>query len=598
VKGKLVEVPSNQGNSRNSSPEKGKAPKKKPRTITDIAMEQYQTKTVDLASPDVASNLFDSRTTVSKVPLNDAVAPVGDAPRKKPTRKRSTSKTDTEKSSSKAKSKRASTKSAKPKPVAEKLLSPGSALMRMSKQDILFGTSSQLALEEPPTLVRQLQIAIKESELEADSLPAMILAPPPRWPKLDKASGKRSLWEASSRDVDGGLLEQMADVYIPEFDRTQDFPLLMDGVNNEPDPAPDSFIDVDDFESVPAVVISSDLPTPPRTTSQASQTLPSEDFVFTHHMMKDSVFEDVHDFDLQPPPSNQNVQSQDGFVDIDDILPTASQLNICPPPRPRPPASARITGSHKKPLGRAPKSQTAVPTISALPASAAKPKTSKAKPKKSASAPPPPPPATPVKGSGRFVDIDEILDSEDEAMQALSPTPPRMRKLQASAPLPLYISPSSKPIKLKISPTDASLTAVHRIPTPHLTWDAIKPHIFPLITAHIRSLSPTTNPSEPSWHEKILMYDPIVLEEFTAYLNANTQIRTYKKATKVQIKAWNKEMKLTGGEEIGVLEWEQIVLAVEKELEAYQVQAWCESMSICCIWGEGRGTGGVRKSFY
>lgn len=94
------------------------------------------------------------------------------------------------------------------------------------------------------------------------------------------------------------------------------------------------------------------------------------------------------------------------------------------------------------------------------------------------------------------------------------------------------------------------------------------------------------------------MYDPIVLEEFTAYLNANSSIRTWKRATKISIKAWNKEMKAVGREAAFVVEGGDEVLAVEKELEAWQVQGWCESMSVCCIWGEGRGKGGVRKGFY
>jgi hypothetical protein len=52
------------------------------------------------------------------------------------------------------------------------------------------------------------------------------------------------------------------------------------------------------------------------------------------------------------------------------------------------------------------------------------------------------------------------------------------------------------------------------------------------------------------------------------------------------------------GEDAVEIESATEVLAVEKELEAWQVQAWCESMSVCCIWGEGRGKGGVRKGFY
>jgi hypothetical protein len=271
----LIDLPANQATSRQSSPDKGKAPKKKPRTITDIATEQYQTRAAELDASNVASEFFQPRTTVTKVPLNNSPGADGAGLAKKPPRRRSTSKQDSEKASSRAKSKKLSAKStAKPKVVAEKLLSPSSALMRMNKQDILFGTSSQLALEESPMMVRQLQHALRESEVEADRSLHQLLPPPPRWPKLDKAIGKRGLWDASSRDVEGGLLEQMEDVYIPDFDRTQEYPLLMDGTNDDC-PADSSFVDIDNVELPPPVIISSDAPTPPRTTAQAPLSVPA-----------------------------------------------------------------------------------------------------------------------------------------------------------------------------------------------------------------------------------------------------------------------------------------------------------------------------------
>lgn len=599
----LVDVPGNQTTSRNSSPEKGKAPKKKPRTITDIATEQYQPRHAQFDSSDVTSDFFQARTTVTKAPLNDQSELDGDAPLKKPPRKRSTSRSASgnEKVRAKIKAKKASTKSAvKPKHVAEKLLSPGSALMQMNKQDILFGTSSQLALEESPTLVRQIQHALKESEDDADNSFNELMAPPRRWPKLDKVIGKRSLWDASSRDVDGGLLEQTRDVYIPEFDRTQDFPLLMDGTNDEPDAAPPSFVDVNNVEPIQPVLISSDIPTPPRTMSKVLSIVDNlGETRGGDRLMEDSVFEDIDDFDSQPPPSNQNVESQVSFEDIDDVPLASFQPNMSLPPKPRPPASAPSTGSPKKRRGRPPKSQSAIPTMSTSPTSMNRSKDSSVRPKlkltKSTSAPP----TTPSKGSGRFINIDEILDSDDEVMQALSPTPPRIRSFQNSIPLPLFsTSPTLAKKPSSKFPVDPKVVQVHIIPIAHLEWPNLRGSVFSSITEHIRGLPPTADPKKPSWHEKILMYGPIVLEDFTAYLNASTGLRTWRRATKIQTKAYNKEMKAIGEETVSVIEGGGDVLAVEKELEAWQVQAWCESMSVCCIWGEGRGKGGVRKGFY
>jgi len=527
--------------------------------------------------------------------LNDTTIPNGNAPPKKPPRKRSTSKpaSENEKPSSKARSKKASPKAAaKPKHITEKLLSPGSALMRMNKQDILFGTSSQLALEESPTMVRQLQHALKESEVEADLSFNDMTARPPRWPKLDKVIGKRSLWDASSRDVEGGMLEYMEDVYIPEFDRTQDFPLLMDGTNDQPDVAQPSFVDIDDFEPAPPVIISSDGPTPPPTTiSRTSQGKVDDE---PDHIMQGPVFEDIDDFDFQPPPSNQNVESGESFADIDEIMHESVQPSTHLPPKMRPPAtSAPMAGAPKKPRGRLPKSQSTIAT-SISPAVAKEPKRAKGKEVKATSRPP----TTPAKGSGRFIDIDEILDSDDEALQALSPTPPRIHNFENSQPLPLYSVSPTRAKKPKATSVDPTVVRVHIIATAHLEWLNLKGNIFSSITSHVRSLPPTRDPSKPSWHEKILMYDPIVLEDFTAYLNAKTSLRTWRRATKIQAKAWNKVQKSTGAEEVGIVDGGGKVLAIEKELEAWQVQSWCESMSVCCIYGEGRGKGGVRRGFY
>jgi hypothetical protein len=531
-----------------------------------------------------------------KVPLNDTSGVNGEAPPKKAARRRPASKTEAEKGGPKARSKKASTKTmAKPKAVAEKLLSPDSALMRMSKQDILFGTSSQLALEESPTLVRQLQFALKESEIEAHNSLDPLLEPPPRWPRLDQVKGRRSLWDASSRDAEGGLLEHTKDVYIPDFDRTQDFPLLMDGTNDEPTSAHPLPNENSKPEPSIPLVISSDPPTPPHTTLQASQVMPKIGQDVRNEMIDNFIFEDIDNLNSQPPPSNQNMDFNNSFVDIDDLVPASAQLDISPPPNPRPPASAPIVPSSKKYTGRLPKSQPALPLASSSSASMTKFGKEGSKRTKVM----PAPSATPLKSSGRFVDIDEILDSEDESRQALSPTPPRIRSSAHSHPLPLVPTSPTRNVKTKPkSAVDPSVVSVHCIPGAHLEWANVKSTVFASITAHIRSLPPTTDPKKPSWHEKILMYEPIVLEDFTAYLNANTGARTWKRATKIQTKAWNKQLKAISEEAVFVVEGGDEVLAVKKELEATQVQAWCESMSVCCIWGEGRGKGGVRKGFY
>lgn len=591
----LVELSGDQSPSRAPSPEKGKAPKKKPRTITDLVTGQYAPKDLHMDAQAVTSDFFSPRTSTTKVPLND-VALDGESPQKKAPRKRSKSREESHSAPTKAKprARKVSSKpAAKPKPVAEKLLSPTSAVMRLNKQDVLFGTSSQLALEESPTTVRQIQQAITESELNVDGAPDYLLEAPPRFLRLQRVEGKRGLWRESTRDSDGGLLENAENVYIPEPDRTQELPLLMDVTREEASLLSD-FVDIDDLKSVndlaAPIGISSDLPTPPESQSQKLLIEPTPT-----RLAHDEVFEDIDDFENSLPPSNQKPGSQASFADIDDFQSASPSVELkIPPKSSRPtasaPAQSPALGYPQKRRGSPPKAQSAIPTVPAsVPPTSHKLTSPRHIPQRILSTPP--------KGSGRFIDIEEILDSEDDVLEAFSPTPPRVRKLQDSPPLPLAFDREvSRPAKTL--PDDHGPTPIFRVVTSNLEWANIKHTICSAITAHIRSIPPTTDPKKPSWHEKILMYDPIILEDLTAYLNSNTKIHTYKRATQKQVKAYNNELKMKGNAILGV-ERDDQVLVIEKELEVYMVRDWCEQMSICCIHAkESRGRGSARKGFY
>lgn len=93
------------------------------------------------------------------------------------------------------------------------------------------------------------------------------------------------------------------------------------------------------------------------------------------------------------------------------------------------------------------------------------------------------------------------------------------------------------------------------------------------------------------------MYDPIVLEDFTVYVNANTAVRSWRRATQKQIKTWNADAKKRGDVGLVVDASGDEVLAVEKEVESWMVKAWCEALSVCCV-NRVRGQGRARKGFY
>ncbi|KAF2996201.1 5'-flap endonuclease [Curvularia kusanoi] len=579
----LAELPGVQTVARALSPEKGKAPKKKARTITDLVTGQYAQKDVTSDQGSVTSDFFSPRTTTSKVPLNDVSTSNAEAPTKKLAHKRSKSRDGSENTTPKAKprAKKASTKAApKPKPVAEKLLSPTSAVTRMNRQEILFGTSSQLALEESPTTVRQIQQAMRESERDDAAAHSHLLQSPSRWPRLQRVEGRRGLWRESTRDSDGGLLRDTENVYIPEPDRTQDIPLLMDVAREDSSVLPD-FVDIDDLRPLTPtapIAISSDLPTPPESQSQKRTDGPA-----VTQPGPDEVFDDIDDFGSGLPPSNQNAESQNSFVDIDEFESThtkfTNQVPSSDPTLPAPPSVATASQPAKR-RGRPPKTMSAIPAVSVSTSEVARQL-----------------PKTPPKGCCRFIDIEEILDSEEEVLEAFSPSPPRMRSLQDSPPLPLTFNIDSSASGQQQKAASIA-TPIFRILESHLEWVNIRPSICSAITTHIRSVPPTKNPKKPSWHEKILMYDPIILEDFTAYLNTNTKLRTYKRATQKQIKVYNAERKMRGNSILGV-EREDQVLAIERDLEVYMVRDWCQEMSICCIHAkESRGRGSARKGFY
>jgi hypothetical protein len=572
----LIDVPSKRYASRDPSPEKRKAPKKKMRTITDLVVGQYAPDELNTTTMADTGNFFEPRVTTKVVPLNDGQSIASKAIRPSGTRKPAASKV----AKGVSKSKKVDAKAAaEPKMMADKLLSPASALLKMGNQDVLFGTSSQLALEESPTMVRQIQQAIRESEQDIDHGP-LAGSPSRLRQRLRKIEGKRRLWAASSRDDGGQLLEVQEDIRMPEPDRTQDIPLLMDGTNDE---RRSSFADIDDYNLLPAVA----MPAPSSATRITSESI-SE--TRTAGAVLQPVFNDIDDYE-PPPPSNQEASSS--FLDIDDFLPSARNID-----RPESNQSGDVSTTSRSPTkplcGHLPKPQSAL----------LKPKSKSSVRKRliavgKSDTAELQPPSTPPTQRSRFADIEEILDSEDD--EALSPTPPRRTPFAERLTLPLV--PSQPALSGTASQNnkgepDADIVPVSLIPSSQLEWEAIKPSIFNLITSHIRSIPPTTDPSKPSWHEKILMYDPIVLEDFTSYLNANTSIRTYKRATQKQIKAWNKKMKANGGDITGVDEVEGLVGAVQKELEVYMVQAWCQEMSICCMSRDGKGRGGVRRGLY
>lgn len=177
--------------------------------------------------------------------------------------------------------------------------------------------------------------------------------------------------------------------------------------------------------------------------------------------------------------------------------------------------------------------------------------------------------------------IDEISDTE-------SPTTPSPRRRRASSSpahiLPLDFEPPLSPSAMpKVAVAgNAAMKATDA------TWPAIQASIFPQIAETIKAAPLGEDINTPSWHEKILLYDPIVLEDLTAWLNGQG-LRTEVERLKTKNKTRGRKKKDAPPE---VDEWE----TVRDELKAWMVQKWCEDNSICCLWKEGL-RGGVKARY-
>lgn len=143
-------------------------------------------------------------------------------------------------------------------------------------------------------------------------------------------------------------------------------------------------------------------------------------------------------------------------------------------------------------------------------------------------------------------------------------------------------------------------------------WATISVGLFPRITAAVKAQARTTDIKRPSWNEKILLYDPIVLEDLTAWLNGEGVRVEVACAVKVAPAKKGRKRKNGDGDvdadvardtngtaegTDGRGEGKEVQMEiVQEELRPWMVQKWCEVHSVCCLWKEGL-RGGVRLRY-
>ncbi|KAA8574702.1 hypothetical protein EYC84_003952 [Monilinia fructicola] len=363
------------------------------------------------------------------------------------------------------------------------LLSPESALKQVGNQDFVFGTSSQLAREDSPSLLRDLHDAMQASN-QLDDYDDPFVSPPTKIAERANAviAAKRNLWSISARDDHGDLMDiETIDLGHTPVTKPQDRIIISQNPSSSwITPAKDEWLDIDEIEE----------DRPPSTQVPTRQMGPIERSINLQL--------------LNSPPQSMNslkgvsVSSRRGRRVPNNRTPLEMSKDVAS-------ASTQTDDSIISPRrgrGRPKKSDTA--TISS------------------------PKPRSKVKS--------KVTD------------PMAFLELDSDAPLSEIRKASKAP---ELSPTDIDQDG-----------EARQVQLFSHISTAITSAPPSQDPSSPSWHEKILLYDPIVLEDLTSWLN-------------------------TGA--LGKVGWDEEVVPKE-------VKKWCESKSICCLWRETHG-GGARSRY-
>ncbi|KAI1433918.1 hypothetical protein GGR50DRAFT_687999 [Xylaria sp. CBS 124048] len=545
-----VETPLLEDLQRPPQPERAKAkvpaPRKKTRTITELATAPFAapiSPELNLAGPDTEESMlkyFDSDGAVKALVEHQTMMMTQRTSKGKATKQ--PSKT--------TRRKKAGTQD---HPI---LLSPSSALKQSSNQDFVFGTSSQLIEEQSPTTLKDLQIAIRASNRrDAD-------------PFHDDLG--RRLWQAGARDENGKLMG------LSSVDSRVGFESTGNDLTITPDAQ--SFVDIDDLLDSPvpvgltACISGESLPTNPRfarphksnhESNIASGAGESASATPVEPRPKYELFTDAQlcgqltSYGFKPIKKrsamialldqcwkSQNPGASAGVIQTSSISTysatralqeTSGGSTNQAAPKPKSRARTRTTEAEKNSVTQSTTSDKAIPKQprvrrkkteekpdpmigSSIPGpSAPKPR---GRPKKSKRA----------RGGPRKsrVASTEILDSANA-----TPSPGSSASLVFSSPPPLDLTMTED--------GDMSLA---------VPLSDHQAELFRYITKAVTSAPNSKDPAKPSWYEKMLLYDPIVIEELTSWLNAG---------------------KLTHA-------------GYDGEVSPYDVKQWCESKSVICLW--------------
>ena len=122
------------------------------------------------------------------------------------------------------------------------------------------------------------------------------------------------------------------------------------------------------------------------------------------------------------------------------------------------------------------------------------------------------------------------------------PSPAKRKKRRSRSTSPVI---PATPEHMPSSPTINSSAVIDDVP--------LKSRVREAISKQPSDDATRNHYTDPTWHEKMLLYDPIVIEELTAWLNSE------------------------GFNAIGE----------DREISLDEVKDWCHEHGICCLWKGG-----------
>ncbi|KAJ5103322.1 hypothetical protein N7532_003851 [Penicillium argentinense] len=485
------------------------------------------------------------------------------------------------------------------------VLSPEAAFKSLEDQDLIFGTCSQLDREDSPPTMRETQQASHASESLTNERRGMALTIPRTSSSVSRMTGTRNLWEVAARSAEGSLVQAKATdsvdltspIWTPNASNAQ-AKQSMNWENDDwfeldygqPKPPPKKKTALSSASKSEARSRPSSDREPPvqgdnvpiKVTSK--QTSSSQQPCMPHY----SGFTDA---ELSKQVATFGFKSVRGRKKMIELLQkcweskhgkggTTSLTNSQAHPHSQSeivelPASTQSQhlDSRGLPVAQTPKPKTKADSKLDKDATSSSANTvTQTKPTSTKNRLTTLQKATRTSRSqpSSFIDIEEIQDSEEEVIPSPSQTQKRYNEILLKTPKPVKEpsletqtkEPTPSPSKRKTAifkssrnTKKASCSSEHKTTKAAFSERNSLPDLATQITKAVRSQSRLSPPSSssgsricPTWHEKILMYDPIILEEFTIWLNVEG-------------------LSLVGE---------------DREVHVAAAREWCESKGICC----------------